>query len=138
MTAVSWRAGPARFRNVISLRHNGPVVIRTWPLDRTTTVVDVRGSLGAESGRALVDSVCAAITPDRPDVVLNLSGVSRLDAAGLGQLAASVRAIRAAGGTPKAIVPDVDIRELLARTHLLDLLQILDADATPTLPSPGR
>jgi anti-anti-sigma factor len=114
------------------------VVIRTWPLDRTTTVVDVRGSLGAESGAALVDSVCAAIEPGRPDVVLNLSGVSRLDAAGLGQLAASVRAIRAAGGTPKAIVPDDDIRELLARTHLLELLQVLDGEAAPTVPSADR
>jgi anti-anti-sigma factor len=122
----------------MSRRHNGTVVIRTWPLDRTTTVVDVRGSLGAESGRALVDSVCAAIEPGRPDVVLNLSGVSRLDAAGLGQLAASVRAIRAAGGTPKAIVPDDDIRELLARTHLLELLQVLDGEAAPTVPSADR
>ena len=114
------------------------MIIRTWSLDSTTTVVDIHGSLSAESGAALAESVSAAITPDRPNIVLNMAGVSRLDAAGVGQLAASIRAIRSAGGTPKVIVTDEDVRELLARTHLIGLVEMLDAEATRALPFSDR
>jgi anti-anti-sigma factor len=104
------------------------MIIRTWSLDRTTIVLDVHGALVAETGAALAEAVSGAILSGKGAVVLNLARVTNIDAAGLGQVAASIRQIRAAGGKPKVVVRGHTVRELLARTRLMDVVQIIDAD----------
>jgi anti-anti-sigma factor len=104
------------------------MLIRTWSLD-TVTIVDLHGRLGVETGDGLRAAVQDLVTEDRHAVLLNLLGVTSVDAAGLGVLADALRLVRANGGTLKLVVRCATVRELLVRTRLLDLLPTFATEA---------
>jgi anti-sigma B factor antagonist len=62
-------------------------------------------------------------------VVVNLAAVSRIDAAGLGELVRAFHTVGAADGEMKLVVHSPAIRDLLARTHLLALFPAYDTEA---------
>jgi anti-sigma B factor antagonist len=97
------------------------MLIRIWALG-TITVVDVHGRLGVESRGALQEAVRDLINDGRREVVLDLLGVTGVDAAGLGELASTFTLLRASGGELRLVVRSATIRDLLVRTKLLGLL----------------
>lgn len=104
------------------------MLIRTWSLD-AVTIVDLHGRLDVETGAALHEAVCEILGAGRRYVVLNLLGVTGVDAAGLGTLADGFNVVRSTGGELKLVVRCAAIRELLARTNLLGLLPTLPSEA---------
>ena len=104
------------------------MLIRTWLVDGIV-VVEVSGRLCAESESALSDSVRDAVHRRRYRLVVNLVDVSRIDAAGLGELVRSFRMACVAGGEVKLVVRSTAVRDLLARTHLLPLFPAYDTEA---------
>jgi len=60
--------------------------------------------------------------------VLNLSGVTEVDAAGLGQIAEVRRVVSGARADVRLVVRDPLVREPLARTRLLDLFCVYTRD----------
>jgi anti-anti-sigma factor len=73
--------------------------------------------------------VCEILGAGRRSLVINLLGVTGVDAAGLGTLADAFSVSRATGGDLKLVVRCAEIRELLARTKLLELLPALPTEA---------
>ena len=83
------------------------MLIRTWLFD-DVAVVEASGRLCIESASSLGDAVREAIRMRGRRLVLNLVDVSRVDAAGLGELAGAFRIVRAAAGDMKVVaVPDL-------------------------------
>ncbi len=104
------------------------MLIRTWLFD-DVAVVEASGRLGIENASSLGDAVREAIRMSDRGLVLNLVGVSRVDAAGLGELAGAFRIVRAAAGEMKIVVRSPAVRDLLARTHLLSLFPTYETEA---------
>jgi anti-sigma B factor antagonist len=104
------------------------MLIRTWTLN-TITVIDVHGRLGVESIGALHEAVRVLINEGRREVVLDLCGVTGVDAAGLGELASTSRLVRASCGELRLVVRSVAIRDLLVRTKLIGLLPTFPTEA---------
>jgi len=104
------------------------MLIRTWLFD-DVAVVEASGRLCIDSASSLGDAVREAIQMRGRRLVLNLVEVSRVDAAGLGELAGAFRIVRAAAGEIKVVVRSPNVRDLLARTHLLALFPIYETEA---------
>jgi anti-sigma B factor antagonist len=92
-------------------------------------VVEASGRLCIESASSLGDAVREAIQLRGRRLVLNLVDVSRVDAAGLGELAGAFRVVRAAAAEMKVVVRSPAVRDLLARTHLLPLFPTYESEA---------
>ena len=105
------------------------MLIRTRSLDEGVAVLDLSGRLDVESAMALREAVSETLEMDRRHLVLNLIGLSNVDAAGLGELAYALKKVRAAGGDLRLVVQSPIVRELLARTQLLDLFTIFPSEA---------
>jgi len=104
------------------------MLIRTWLFD-DVAMVEASGRLCLESAPSLGDAVRDAIQMRGGRLVLNLVDVSRVDAAGLGELASAFRIVRAAAGEMKVVVRSSTVRDLLARTHLLGLYPTYETEA---------
>ena len=81
------------------------MLIREWSLD-DVAVVDVAGRLTLEAGTAVRDTVCAAFARGRRKLVLDLTRVTTLDAAGLGELAEVHRSVHARRRRREARAPE--------------------------------
>ena len=86
------------------------------------TMVDLDGRFGVGCAEALHGTVVDLVRQGRRAIVVNLSGVTSIDAAGLGALACAYEILRAEGGELKLVVDCDDIRELLVRTQLVTVL----------------
>jgi len=82
------------------------------------TTIALDGSLDIACGDALHRTVLDLLEDGHRAVIVNLLGVSRVDAAGLGQLVRAFTTVRGAGGELKVVVRCDQIRELLERTRL--------------------
>jgi anti-anti-sigma factor len=98
-------------------------------LDGEIAVLDVTGRLTVEAGAALGGAVGKILQMGRRRLVLNLTGVSTMDAAGLGELAHSAAMAQAAAGELLLVVRNPAIQELLARTQLLGVLRAFPTEA---------
>lgn len=104
------------------------MLIRTWFLDGLT-IIDLHGHLRGDDDGSLPDTVMDVIGAGRRDIVLNLRGLTDVDAAGLGQIAQAIRLARAQGGAIRMAVTDERVRELLIRTRLLALVPTFSSEA---------
>ena len=68
------------------------------------------------------DILCAALRHDRREIVLDLSGVTAIDAAGMGALIS----LQAAGFYLRLTDPIPSVRELLSRTKLDSVFEITE------------
>jgi anti-anti-sigma factor len=105
------------------------MLIRPLSLNGEVTVLDVSGRLTIEAGVALGDAVGAVLCTGCRFLVLNLIGVTAVDAAGLGELAHAVALARAVGGALQLVVCDPTVHELLSRTRLLGVLRVFPTEA---------
>jgi anti-anti-sigma factor len=104
------------------------MLIRTWALD-AVTIIDLHGRFGVESRGALVHALSDLLRAGRRDMVLNLLGVTSVDAAGIGELASTFCEVRQHGGVLKIVLRSENVRELLIRTHLLSRLSAFSTEA---------
>jgi anti-anti-sigma factor len=102
-------------------------------------VVQIRGALRAPMSGELRHCVQALLGRGERRIVLNLAGVSELDAAGLGELVRAHNIAVSAGGVLRIANAGGRIRTILGRVGLLALL---DADPDRVLgeglPCPAR
>jgi anti-anti-sigma factor len=82
------------------------------------TIIALEGSFGIECGGALHRTVLDLLEDGRRAFIADLLGVTRLDAAGVGQLASAFRIVRANDGEMAVVVGSDQIRELLDVTEL--------------------
>ena len=84
--------------------------------------VRVRGPLRTPVTRMLRDDVGALLRQGQRRIVVDLSGVSRIDAAGVGELMRTFNMAAAVDGALRVVNATAWVREILERAHLFDLL----------------
>ena len=87
-----------------------------------THTVRVEGTLRTPISRALRDNVRSLLRRGERRIVLDLSAVSRIDAAGVGELIRTLNMTAALNGVLRIVNATAWVREMLERVHLFDLL----------------
>jgi anti-anti-sigma factor len=85
-------------------------------------VVRVEGTLRTPMSRVLRDNVRTLLRRGERRIVLDLSTVSRIDAAGVGELTRTFNMTAAANGVLRIVNATARVREMLERAHLFDLM----------------
>jgi anti-anti-sigma factor len=94
----------------------------TGPFTDPVCVVYVDGPLRAPLDEELLERVRAALKGGWKTLVLDLGRVSTIDAAGVGELVSLYNATVAEGGTLQIVHAKPEVRDLLGRVGLFDLL----------------
>ena len=92
-------------------------------------VLDLIGCLTAESRTAVSDAVREVFERRGSRLVLNLTQVTDVDAAGLGQIAESRRLATMLASDVRLVLCDGPIKEPLARTRLLGLFCVFPSES---------
>lgn len=92
-----------------------------WPCPTEFRVLSIEGPLRAPVSSALLHQVQRLIHGGERHLVLDLDQVSRIDAAGLGQLVRAYNLTRVANATFQVVHPKPYVRELMARAGVLDI-----------------
>ena len=96
---------------------------------RTRNGVDIvilRDRLDAAAAPGVRDDLRALIAAGSARLVLNMSGVARIDSSGLSVLVTALKAARAAGGDVVLVGPTAAVRSLLELTRLHRVVLIFD------------
>lgn len=93
------------------------------------TVLDLGGkiTLGEESGK-LRSAVQQALSAGSKKILLNLSEVSYIDSAGLGELVSAFTTVKNAGGELKLLNLTKRVKDLLVITKLLTVFDVKDSE----------
>ena len=95
-------------------RHHGKV-----------TVLDLSGKITIGEGDIkLREAVHALLEEGRKNLVLNLSGVSYMDSAGIGELVACYKRAKEKGAAMKLLNPSGKVQDLLILTRLQEVFDI--------------
>jgi anti-anti-sigma factor len=92
------------------------------PCPKTRQILHVEDPLRLPLGRSLRHNVDALLRRGERRIVLDLSAVSRIDAAGVGELIRTFNMAAAVNGALRIVNATPWVRELLQRAHLFDLL----------------
>lgn len=88
-------------------------------------IVDLKGRLVAGTGAEQLKEVFNQLLGSNCEkIVLNLSEVSKIDSAGIGELVAGVRLAKKFGSSVKLLHVRGQVRDILALSQLLPLLDI--------------
>jgi anti-sigma B factor antagonist len=94
------------------------------------TVIDLAGKLTVTDGAGrLKDKVTSLVFDGRKQIVLNLSKLTYLDSAGLGEMVACYTTATKSGGMVKIAHPTTKINDLLTITKLLTVFDAHDTEA---------
>ena len=97
----------------INVRTNGDV-----------TVVDLNGKITIGEGDVILrDSLDKILKEDAKKILLNLSRVSYMDSAGIGELVACYKRAREKGGELKLLNPSGKVYDLLQLTKLEEIFE---------------
>jgi anti-anti-sigma factor len=96
------------------------VIVQRCP--KRTQIVHVEGPLRTPVGRALRHRVRELLRRGERRIVLDLSAVSRIDAAGIGELTRAFNMTTAVNGALRIVNATAWVREILDRVHLLDIM----------------
>jgi anti-anti-sigma factor len=91
---------------------------------KTVHTVHVDGPLRTPVNQSLRHNVRGLLRRGERRIVLDLSAVSRIDAAGLGELIRTFNMTAATNGTLRIVNATAWVREMLERAHLFDLLSV--------------
>ena len=89
---------------------------------KRTNIVRVEGALRRPLSRGLRHNVCTLLLRGERRIVLDLSAVSRIDAAGVGELIRAFNMAAATNGVIRIVNATARVREMLERAHLFDVL----------------
>lgn len=92
-------------------------------------VISVEGALRAPSEYRLVQRVQAVLRSGARRVRIDLSGLSSIDAAGVGELVAALNVTKAAGGVLDISHPGRRVRRILEATGVYTLLTVSPCSA---------
>ena len=94
-------------------------------------IVDVSGkvTLGDGGDIVLKDKIQSLVQQGKTKVLLNLSEVSYVDSAGLGEIVQAYGAVTKNGGALKLVNTTKRIKDLLAITKLLTVFETFDSEA---------
>ncbi|MFN8060394.1 MAG: STAS domain-containing protein [Vicinamibacterales bacterium] len=112
------------------------------PLDQRLVndivVLDLSGRFTLESGAGRVkERIATLLAEDRTRFVLNLSQLTAIDSAGLGELVTCYSSVMRKGGTVKLAALASRVREVLVVTKLVTVFDVYDTEAD-ALASFGR
>jgi len=94
------------------------------------TVLDLLGELRtAECSAALRDAIGRLSGVGRNKILLNLAGLSAIDASGLGELLRSNVGLNKGGGQLKLLHPARALREMMSITELLSVFDIFESES---------
>ena len=97
------------------------------------TVVDLHGCLAAGSDgfdiARLQEAICDVLNVGCLDVVVNLCGLTRIDASGLGALAMMMKTVRGVGGRATLVGASAPVARMLAIAGLNATLKWEEAEA---------
>jgi anti-sigma B factor antagonist len=97
-----------------NVRHHGKV-----------TVVDLSGKITIGDGDIkLREAINALLEEGRKNLILNLSGVSYMDSAGIGELVACFKRAVEKGAKLKLVNPSGKVQDLLILTRLQEIFEI--------------
>jgi len=92
-------------------------------------VVDLDGALVAGVGdEVLRETMNELATSEWERILLNLSGVTRIDSAGIGELVAGIRMAQGLGCTVKLLKPEGRVASVLKLSQILPLYEIYDSE----------
>ena len=95
-------------------RHHGKV-----------TVLDLSGKITIGDGDIkLREAVNALLDEGRKNILLNMSGISYMDSAGIGELVACYKRAREKGASLKLLNPNGKVQDLLILTKLQEIFDI--------------
>ena len=95
----------------------------SWKLcSKRDHIVRVEGALQTPVNRLLRHRVGALLRRGERQIVLDLSAVSRIDAAGVGELIRTFNMTAAVSGVLRFVNASTWVREILQRANLFDLL----------------
>ena len=102
----------------VDVRQNGEVII-----------VDLQGRLVSGTGDQLLrDVMNELLAASWTKILLNLSEVSKIDSAGIGELVASIKLARRFGSKVKLLHVRGQIRDILELSQILPLLEIYESE----------
>lgn len=110
------------------------------------TILDLDGELRAGGSRVMLHDAIGRLSGEgRNQILLNLAGVSAIDASGLGELLQSNVGLNEGGGQLKLLRPARALREMMSITKLLNVFDIFESEpeaiaafAQPLLDPEGR
>ena len=89
------------------------------------TILELSGRLVLQDGEGpLRDSINNLVSNGRARIVIDLTGVTRIDSAGMGMLAAKFVTVDRAGGSLKLLHPTERATELLKTTRLDSMFEV--------------
>jgi anti-sigma B factor antagonist len=93
----------------------------------TVTVLTLSGALVYDEGtRQLRETITAAVGAGARAILLDLSGITRLDSGGVGLLVAMFRHVTRRGGQLKLLRPSPTARRVLGIAHITLVFDIFD------------
>ena len=96
----------------------------------SVTVLDLDGEIRTGGSRvALHDAIGALLGEGRNQILLNLNGLSTIDASGLGELISSHVALHESGGQLKLLHLTRALREMMTMTKILTIFDVHEDEA---------
>ena len=94
------------------------------------TILDINGELRTGVSRVLLrDAVRRLSGEGRTQILLNLAGLSGIDASGLGELLQSNVVLNKGGGQLKLLHPTRALREMMSITNLVSVFDIFESES---------
>jgi anti-sigma B factor antagonist len=95
----------------------------------SVTILELSGRLVLQDGEGpLRDSINNLVSNGRARIVIDLTGVTRIDSAGMGMLAAKYVTVDRAGGSLKLLHPTERATELLKTTRLDSMFEVFGSE----------
>ena len=94
------------------------------------SILVLNGQLAAEGADQFREAIETLLDSGRPQILLDFTGVSFMDSAGIGELVAAYRTLDKLGGSLKILKPSKRIQESLSLTKLLPIFDIYEDRAT--------
>ncbi len=92
-------------------------------------LVDLQGRLVSGTGDKLLRDIMDELLAENwTKIILNLSEVSKIDSAGIGELVASIKTAEHLGSKVKLLNVHGQIRDILDLSQILPLLEIYDSE----------
>lgn len=93
------------------------------------SVLVLDGQLAAGGEDQFREAIDTLIESGRYEILVDFTGVSFMDSAGIGQLVASLRLVERLGGHLKILKPTKKIQDSLSLTRLLPIFEVFDDES---------
>ena len=93
-------------------------------------IADLSGRLVlGDAQKTLHDAIDEMLATNWNKIVLNLAALARIDSSGIGELVASMKTVKEAGGQLALLQPDDHVRRILHVSQVLPLFETFESEA---------